>query len=43
MAETLKRTVSPCIDVTHTADDTGLDIRSVKNESRQSRPRKNNH
>lgn len=27
MAETLKRTVSPCIDVTHTADDTGLDIR----------------
>ena len=27
MAETLKRTVSPCIDVNHTADDTGLDIR----------------
>lgn len=27
MAEELKRTVSPCIDVTHTADNTGLDIR----------------
>jgi len=27
MDEKLKRTVAPCIDVNHTADDTGLEIR----------------
>ena len=27
MAETIKRTVAPCIDVNHAEDDTGLEIR----------------
>ena len=27
MAETFKRTVTPCIDVNHNEDDTGLEIR----------------
>ena len=27
MAETLKRTIAPCIDVNHTEDNTGLEIR----------------
>lgn len=27
MAEKMKRTIAPCIDVNHTEDDTGLEIR----------------